>query len=427
MIKKTTACIVALVLASVSLLPAQTRELPQRKQLDQDRDFRLPTRKSLLDKNGLDLLRQKKAQIPFDLETQALEGAIDPDSYVVGPGDAFLITIWSALENSIPAQVSPSGKLIIATIGAIDVDGKSLTEVQTLVTEAAGSKYRNSTVSVNLARVRQIRVHVTGQVMQPGPYEALAVHRVSDLIAQAGGLTSWAFERGVEIRHLDGSHDNVDLHKYTKLGDLQANLPLRGGDVVHVPAIDLKQGTVHVEGTVNDPGAYQLAQGETITDFLLRVDALTRRADLSNIYVERKGATNGQVDIIPVFPYLNGQSNGHAELALQDGDVVKVPQRKEDVYVIGAVQQPGTYPYVPGLTAQDYLGFAGAMFQANSPDKARVYRHDSDIREKGKDVPVGPGDTVFVPKKQDFGIREVAVIVGQASSLLIALRAIDAL
>lgn len=423
--KKLLQIIPVIFFASLASVLAQTREIPQLKQLDKERDFRLPTRTSLLDKDKKDLFKQKQ-QFPFEGGEQALEGAIDPSTYLVGPGDRFWITILSTLENSIPAQVSPEGKLVIQTVGTLDVNGKTLAEVQTLVAQEASAKYRNAVISVHLAGVRQIRVHVTGQVLRPGPYDALAVYRVADIIALAGGLTSWAFERGIQVRHLDGTTDTVDLYQYKKLGDLDANLVLRGGDLVHVPAINLTQATVRVEGAINDPGTYQLAQNETISDFLLRVDALTRRADLANVYIERRRGTEGHVDIIAVFPYLSGYGNGHSELALQDGDVIMVPQRQEDVYVIGAVQYPGTYPYMPNSTVQDYVGFAGGMFQAANPSKARVIRHDSKKEERGKDKPVGPGDTVYVPKKVEFGVREVAMIAGQISSILIALSAVGA-
>ena len=382
--KKITLYIALVLLANLSMLQGQTRELPQLKQLGKNRDFRLPTRKSILDKDKLDLFKQKERRLPFDLEAQALEGAIDPAAYIVGPGDLFFITIWSTLENSIPAQVSPEGTLIMPTIGALPVDGKTLAEVQKLVEQEARGKYINSTISVSLARVRQIRVHVTGQVINPGPYQALAVHRVTDIIEQAGGLTSWAFERGIELRHLDGTTEVIDLYLYQKLGHLNANLLLRGGDVIHVPAINLTQATVRVEGTVNDPGTYQLAQGETIKDFLLRVDALTRRADIRNVFVERKSNSNGQVEVIPVFPYLNGQGNGHADLVLHDGDVIKVPQRTEDVYVIGAVQQPGTYPYIPGLTVQDYVGLPAACISQPVPIKPGSSDTTAEKKKRGK-------------------------------------------
>jgi len=101
-----TLCLSALLVAD--LASAQTRDLPQSGQRDQERDFRLPNRKSFFDRDEPDFFDKDRTQLPLDIQMQALEGAIDPESYIVGPGDQFYITIWSTLENSIPAQVSQS-------------------------------------------------------------------------------------------------------------------------------------------------------------------------------------------------------------------------------------------------------------------------------------------------------------------------------
>jgi len=431
MLKLTPLCLLLLGLAATVSL-AQTSNLPRDPRNPKSSsgggsartDFRLPLRESFRNQDNLDLQKKNEDAFKLDVQMQALETAVDPEQYRVGPGDQFLINIWSTLENSIPARVTPDGRLVIPTIGALAVDGQTLAEVREKVKKEAARKYLNSEISVDLLMVRGIRVHVTGQVLNPGAYSLLAVNRVADAITLAGGTTSWAFERGIQVRHADATADTMDMVAYKKRGDLDANFYLRGGDVVFVPPIDLSQPTVRVEGVVNDPGTYQLLPDETVSNFLLRVEALTRRADLNGVYVERKGEADGQTENIPIFPYLNDQGNGQTDLLLQDGDLVKVPRRTEDVYVIGAVQQPGAYPYVPGQTVQDYVGFAGATFQSTKPNKARVIRRNSKVEVKGKDVPVEPGDTVFIPKKVEFGVREITAIVAQAASVLIALKAV---
>ncbi|MFQ5605282.1 MAG: SLBB domain-containing protein [bacterium] len=363
---------------------------------------------------GLDML--------FD--AQSLEAAIDPDTYIVGPGDQFLINIWSTMEAGLHTMVTPEGKLIIPTIGTLNVDGKSLREVQKMVSQAGAKKYVQSTISANLIQVRSFRVHVTGQVRNPGPYSALAVNRVSDIINLAGGFTNWGFERAIEVRHLNGRTDIVDLYQYTKLGNLNTNIYVQGGDVIYVPSIKFTQATVQIEGRVRDPGTYQLVEKETLLDFLLRVNALNRRADLHHAYIERRNADNPDPEIIPLFPFLENQSNGTSNFYLEDGDVILVPQRYEDVFVIGAVRNPGAFPYVPGLAVRDYVGLAGSHELAVDLSKSKIIRRGGTEQLKGANIAVEPGDTVFVPKRNEFGIREITLIVGQATSIIIALKAV---
>lgn len=389
-----------------------------------DIDFSMPKTGSSVRLDQADVFKERETEFNRQLQMQALGAPIDAEQYYVGPGDQFLVSVWASLEESLPAQISPEGKLIIPTVGAIDVRGKSLAEAQEIARREVSGKYVNSKISIDLVLVRGIRVHVTGQVRNPGPYSVLAVYRVADALQLAGGLTSWAFERGIQVRHADSTIDHVDLHAYKNLGILKENLYLRGGDVVYVPAINLNRPTVKVEGAVNDPGIYELSENETLTDFLLRVNALSRRTDLNYAYVERPQG-NGEFETIPIFKYLNNGGNGHSDLILQNGDRINVPQRLEDVYVIGAVHKPGPYPYIPGFKAQDYVGLAGSTYQAKNIASTKVIDADSNKQKKGKDLLVEAGDTVFVPTRNDFGYREIISAIGATTNILIAIRALS--
>ncbi|MCH7513270.1 MAG: SLBB domain-containing protein [Bacteroidetes bacterium] len=403
-------------------LPAQ--RLDKRLKKKQQQDFRSPLKSAFDKSNSTD--ESKSDLLPqTEFLQQPLEAAIDPESYVVGPGDVFQIVIISSKELVFKVQVISDGKLVIPTVGVLDVDGKTLSEVQTLVKEAAADKYLNSEITANLAILRQFRVHVTGQVMKPGSYGALAVDRVSNLIEIAEGITNWGSERAIEVRHLDGTVDIVDLYRYSKLGDLEANLTLKGGDVIYVPHINLSKATVRVEGPVNDPGVYQLAENETVQSFLLRVDAYNRRADLTNAYIQRQTVSNGGSETIPIFPYLENRGNSHAELYLQDGDVIMVPKRNEEVYVIGAVRSAGPYAYYPNLTAIDYIGFAGSTERAVKPSKVQLIRNNSEKPLNAKGLIIEPGDTVYVPQKSTFGLRDITTLIVTVTNVLITMKALN--
>lgn len=411
-----------LIFSSWQNLTAQ--RLDKRLKKKQQQNFRSPL-KSAFDKNKPTDKSESDFRPQPEFLQQPLEAAIDPESYIVGPGDVFQIVISSSEEIVFRLQVISDGKLVIPTVAVLDVDGKTLSDVQTMVKEAAADKYLNSEITANLAILRQFRVHVTGQIMKPGSYEALAVDRVSNLIEAADGITNWGSESAIEVRHLDGTVDIADLYRYSKLGDLDANLTLKGGDVIYVPHINLSRATVRVEGPVNDPGIYQLSENETVQSFLLRVDAYNRRADLTNAYIQRLTASNGGSETIPIYPYLKNQGNSHAELYLQDGDVIMVPQRNEEVYVIGAVRSPGPYAYYPNLTALDYMGFAGSTERAAKPSKVQLIRSNSEKTLKAKGLIIKPGDTVYVPQKYTFGLRDVTTLIVTVTNVLLTMKALN--
>jgi protein involved in polysaccharide export with SLBB domain len=71
-------------------------------------------------------------------------------------------------------------------------------------------------------------------------------------------------------------------------------------------------------------------------------------------------------------------------------------------YILGEVQQPGTYPFTSGLTVQNAVATArGYTYRA---DQRRVYiKHQGDTKETETRIttttPVLPGDTIRVPER----------------------------
>ena len=56
-----------------------------------------------------------------------LEGVVDPDQYIVGPGDIFVISIIGSNPYLIEAAVTPTGQLIIPEIGSVEANGLTAT------------------------------------------------------------------------------------------------------------------------------------------------------------------------------------------------------------------------------------------------------------------------------------------------------------
>jgi len=73
-----------------------------------------------------------------------------------------------------------------------------------------------------------------------------------------------------------------------------------------------------------------------------------------------------------------------------------------EFFVMGQVQRPGSYPYLPGLTVRKAISIAGGFTERASRNKVHIFSEDRpqhERRVKQMD-PVGPGDTVVV--KESF-------------------------
>jgi len=130
----------------------------------------------------------------------ALSKPIDPDSYIIGPGDGLLVQIWGGVDLLHEVIVTAEGKMVVPTIGTLEVKGKRLKDVQDLVTREAARYYRGANVAVTLAVLRTFEVFVLGEVTKPGLYPATPVTRVTEVIDQAQGIAPGGSPRRVEIR-----------------------------------------------------------------------------------------------------------------------------------------------------------------------------------------------------------------------------------
>jgi len=383
-------------------------------------------------------------EIPQAAVLAAVETAIDPAAYCVGPGDVLAINLWGLLDDqpALQTPITPEGKLLLPTVGALDVDNLTLLQVQEAVRRACAEKYNAQRISAtaHLTQVRQVRVHVYGEVKSPGSFIGTAVDRVSHFIEQAGGGTQWANENQVELRHAHGQVDTLNLTRVYQKGELAQNPYVQGGDVIYVPRIELNGKTVFVEGEVDLPGPHQFAQNETTAEFLHRIKALDRTADLNAIYLVRKEQAPVHLSFLNPDKSANAQaSNGHAEhmqgtnglayvaaqsQSLQDGDRILITHTKEYVYVHGAVKSPGNFPFVVGYKAADYVGLAGGTSEMASLNDVKILHHETGKTEKGATREVQRGDTILVPTSGRNKLSQYVGIAAQFATLLIAASAV---
>jgi len=81
------------------------------------------------------------------------------------------------------------------------------------------------------------------------------------------------------------------------------------------------------------------------------------------------------------------------------------------IYVLGKINSPGVYDYREGLTALDACILAGGFAQYAAPNRSTITRREAQGKQeiikidlnrvkkgKDKDVPLKPGDRIFVPE-----------------------------
>ena len=123
------------------------------------------------------LLNQPKQSLPT--VSVPLEKVVDPNQYILGPGDVLLIVIDARSDYSNQVTVNPEGSVFIPAVGKISVANQSLAAVKEKLTTILKSKYVADKVDVMLLQVRTFRVTVSGAVRNAGMVTVDANSRVS--------------------------------------------------------------------------------------------------------------------------------------------------------------------------------------------------------------------------------------------------------
>lgn len=257
------------------------------------------------------------------------------------------------------------------------------------------------------------RFGVMGQVVRPSYFplsEDAGKATVLKALSQAGGALPDGDLSAITITRTNGSQTQVIPVDATLLmqGKAPDTLTLRNDDVLLVPK--RRDKTVSVIGQVVRPGSYPLETGVNLLSLLAEAGNPAPGAGLSGAYVLRAGV---QVPVNLRAALVDRQVNEQvAGFALQDGDVLVVPDVRDQVQVIGQVGKPGAYSLDDDLTIMSLLSKSGAPTDAAALSRAYVQRRDQRIAFDLRGVAAGnidpaisnfrfaAGDVLVLPENQ---------------------------
>ncbi len=291
------------------------------------------------------------------LETVGLlEKEIDPAQYIVGPDDRFLLFIFTAEPVQYELFVTPDGRMVIPTVGVVDVREKNLLQVREMVRRAVQQVYRNAKVALALRKIRTFKVAVLGAVRKPSLVQATPADRISEAIERAGGLLNEASMRRIQLFRQDTVIE-VDLYRFYAYGDDSQNPYLRGGDRIVVP-YRYERFVFEVGGNVPNPDVFEYRPGDKLSTALRFAGGFYASANLDSVEIDRFTLDGTRiarffVDITAWRGRLFAEDSLPGDIALQPGDRIFVRARKDYlapkvVVIRGEVPYPGYYPINEG-------------------------------------------------------------------------------
>ena len=307
-------------------------------------------------------------------------------------------------------------------------------------------------------------VSLGGRVKAPGEYPLEPGMRISDLLRAGGQLDDAAFGGKAELarfRSTGGERSSelleVDLAAVRR-GDPAADVTLQAFDALTIKELPEwgRQEFITLRGEVRFPGTYPIRRSETLRSVLERAGGLTSLAFVQgSVFTRRElmqreqqqieqlterlqsdlaasaiqlsqGAPTasaaqsvasaqgllGQLKgskamgrlVINLEGVLAGSIGARSDILVRDGDQLVIPRVRQEVTVLGEVQNGTSHLYQSGLTRDNYIDLSGGL--SRKADKGRVYvvrangsvvGANSSWFGRGGQASIQPGDTIVAP------------------------------
>jgi polysaccharide export outer membrane protein len=212
---------------------------------------------------------------------------------VVGPGDILEVTVIDQADASRSTTVQPDGRFTMPLLGDIEVAGKTVAEIQHLITEALSKDFLvNPRVEVRVREYASQFALVLGEVINPGRRALRGGTRLIDVLIESGGFRPGASGE-ILVQRTDGTFPNGEKTIQFRLGNtagmtekdrLNAELPLKNGDVVTAGPKYL----VTVEGEVMHPSRIVLENDLTLLGVIAESGGLAKFASAKVRIIRKK-------------------------------------------------------------------------------------------------------------------------------------------
>lgn len=345
-----------------------------------------------------------------------------PQDYRLGPGDAVIVDVYGASQETFEETVSPEGEIVIEGFGPVSVGGLTVAQANSRLRNTLGQRYSSSKVRLTVGQTKTISVNVMGEVKAPGTYTLSAFATVFHALYMAGGTNDLGTLRDIKVYRNSKLVSRVDIYDYILNGKLTGNVRLGANDVIVVGPYDC---LVKIDGKVKRPMIYEMRKGESLSSLLKYSGGFAGDAYVKSVRVVRKTGREYAVFNVDEFDF----SSFH----LADGDSVAVdsilPRYENTVEVKGAVFRPGLYQlgdrinsvrtliqYAEGLTEQAFT--AHAVMHRMKPDRTlEVLSVDVKgiLDGTSPDIPLRENDVLFIPTKQEMAVERTITIRGEVA------------
>jgi polysaccharide export outer membrane protein len=234
----------------------------------------------------------------------------------LGAGDTIRVTVYQNPDLNTDGRISDRGTIMFPLVGEISVGGQTPLEAGASIAKRlkSGRFLVDPQVSVSVVEGRSRHVSILGHVAKPGQYALDGVStRVTDLLAQAGGISEGGDDTIVLLRASNGKgtqeRREIDVQAMYRSGDLSSDVDLQPGDTLFIPSAPV----FYVYGAVQRPGEYRLHGPMTVMNALSVGGGLTPHGTDRRLKIHRRSEA-GELQVL----------DASLTDRIQPGDVVEV-------------------------------------------------------------------------------------------------------
>ncbi len=343
-----------------------------------------------------------------------------PANYRLGAGDAVIIDVWGASQETFEGTISPDGTVTIQGIGPVKLAGYTVSQAKGVLKSRLGQYYSGSEISLSVGDTRSVIVQVMGEVRIPGTYTLSSLSTAFNALYAAGGINDIGTLRDIKVYRAGRQIASIDVYDYIQNGNSGGDVRLQDNDIIVVGAYDC---LVRIKGKVKRPMFYEMKSNESVSTILSYAGGFTGDAYKKNVRLIRKSGAEYSIHTIGEFD-MNGFN-------LNDGDSIYVDsvvaRYSNMVEIRGAVYHPGMFQMGGNISGvRDLILAAEGVREDAFLNRGVMHRQKDDmtlevipvdikglLEGRVPDVPLKKNDVLYIPSRQDDVTDQTIKIDGE--------------
>ncbi len=343
-----------------------------------------------------------------------------PANYRLGAGDAVIIDVWGASQETFEGTISPDGTVTIEGIGPIKLAGLTVAQANGTLKSRMGKFYQGSSINLTVGDTRSIIVQVMGEVKLPGTYTLSSLSTAFNALYAAGGISDIGTLRDIKVYRTGRQIASIDVYDYILNGNSSGDIRLQDNDIIVVGSYDC---LVRIKGKVKRPMYYEMKSSESVSTILSYAGGFTGDAYKKNVRLIRKSGAEYSIHTIGEFDMIG--------FNLNDGDSIfvdsVVARYSNMVEIRGAVYHPGMYQIGGSISGvRDLIRAAEGIREDAFLNRAVMHRQREDmslevipVDVKGllagnvPDIPLKKNDVLYIHSRKDDITSKTITISGE--------------